>query len=105
MVDSIPRVEDIDPALADLELPELWRQFTRYAKSSTSLHEAGVGSLATLASDRGGPAGPTAGNIVLRVLAAVPASLANPGVQGHMDMVCESPAKPARLYRDRSPAS
>lgn len=96
---------DIDPALADLEPPELWRQFDALRRiPRPSLHEAGVRAHLQALAERQGWTSLTdsAGNIVLRVPGRGTGVASKPlAIQGHMDMVCEKLVdSPHDFYRD-----
>lgn len=97
--------DDIDPALADLEPPELWRQFDALRRiPRPSLHEAGVRAHLQALAQRSGWTSLTddAGNIVLRVPGRGTGVASEPlAIQGHMDMVCEKLGdSPHDFFRD-----
>jgi dipeptidase D len=85
--------EPLDPALAGLEPPELWRQFDALRRiPRPSLQEAGVRAYLTSVAEAHGWAAVTddVGNILLRVPGRGRGVDAEPlAIQGHMDMVCE----------------
>lgn len=97
--------DDIDPALAGLEPPELWRQFDALRRiPRPSLHEAGVRVHLQALADRQGWTTQTdgGGNIVLRVPGRGTGMHSEPlAIQGHMDMVCEKLGdSPHDFHRD-----